>query len=694
MIVEKKVTGIKERDTGMSQQSEVDNNFKKILIVEDNPADARLVKECLKESETYFDLVYARDLTACLGYLTGNNIDMVLLDLSLPDSIKFEAIDRIIKVNDEIPVIILTGLNDKGAAIQALGMGAQDYIIKGEFNAELLVRAINYSIQRKNTENKLKKKTIDLSEKVKELRLLFDISNITITHDIVFEDVLKKVIDIIPNGFQYPEVICLKIICNGIEYKSNNFRKTGNKIAATIQINSIKIGELEVYYLENTINGAKVEFSGEEKELIVIIAERLGETYHRIFAEENLEKSYNKLKKTLSQTINTLASIIETKDPYTSGHQKNVARIAVEIAKELKLPDKKIEALNIAALIHDIGKINVPASILSKPGKLTEIEFSMIKEHSRTGYNNIKGIDFGYPVAEIILQHHERLNGSGYPAGLKGKDISLEAKILAVADVAEAMTSHRPYRGALGSEKAIEELRINSGILYDEKVVRAFISLPLDLKKIKDGEHLCAFYDNAKKQFSYIVPFIIGGIEADKKCLYILDENTRDNLINAFHEAGYSIDKALKSKQLVFYTKRETYIKDGYFEPEKMINLLTETEKQALSEGYSGVRVTGEMTWVLANLNDLGKLIEYENLLNNFIPGSKVSAICQYNEELFAESVLIDVVATHPSVIINGLVYKNNCFLPPGKFTNAARDILKKKNFKLIQNGITKKILV
>jgi putative nucleotidyltransferase with HDIG domain len=467
----------------MSQQYEEENNFKKILIVEDNPADARLVEECLKESETGFDLVYARDLSSCLDYIAGSNIDTVLLDLSLPDTIKFEALEEIFKVNYEIPVIILTGLNNKEAARQALGMGAQDYIIKGQFDTELLVRAINYSIQRKIIENSLKKKTVDLSEKVKELRLLFDISSITITHGIGFEDVLKKVIDIIPCGFQYPEMICLKIIYGQREYTSKNFRKTVNKIAATIQINSIKIGELEVYYLENTVNGAKVEFSGEEKELIVIIAERLGETYHRIYAEENFEKSNIKLKKTLSQTINTLASIIESKDPYTSGHQKNVARLAVEMAKELNLPDKRIEALNVAALIHDIGKINIPASILSKPGKLTEIEFSMIKEHSRTGYDNVKGIDFGYPVAEMILRHHERLDGSGYPDGLKEKDISFEAKILAVADVAEAMTSHRPYRAALGNEKAVEELKLNRGILYDKKVVSAFLSLKKEIIK-------------------------------------------------------------------------------------------------------------------------------------------------------------------------------------------------------------------
>ena len=196
-----------------------------------------------------------------------------------------------------------------------------------------------------------------------------------------------------------------------------------------------------------------------------------------------------------------------------------------------------------------------------------------------------------------------------------------------------------------------------------------------------------------KTQFSYVVPFIIGGLESNKKCFYIIDENIQKSLTKAFADTGYNIAKTVKSKQLVFYTKKETYTKDGYFEAEKMVNLLKETEKQALEEGYLGIRVIGEMTWVLANLNDLEKLIEYENLLNSFLPDSKVSAICQYNEQLFDKNVLIEIVATHPTVIINGVVYKNNYFLLPDKFTRKARDILKEKDFQFIKNGITKKIL-
>jgi len=191
----------------------------------------------------------------------------------------------------------------------------------------------------------------------------------------------------------------------------------------------------------------------------------------------DLEKSEKRLQKTMEDTIYTIGKIAETRDPYTSGHQKNVSQIAIFIAQEMKLPKDKIEGIRIASLVHDIGKISLPAEILNKPTKLSEIEYSLIKDHSQTGYDILKSIEFPWPVARIVLQHHERLNGSGYPQGLKGEDILLEAKIIGVADVVEAMSSHRPYRPAWGIDKALEEISKNKGILYDPKVVDACLKL-------------------------------------------------------------------------------------------------------------------------------------------------------------------------------------------------------------------------
>ena len=194
-------------------------------------------------------------------------------------------------------------------------------------------------------------------------------------------------------------------------------------------------------------------------------------------AEQKLQQTYQKLKKTMDATIDTMSRIIEVKDPYTSGHQHRVCQLAVPLARELGLPKDKIEGIRIASLIHDIGKIGLPAEILSKPAKLIDIEFNLIKEHSQIGYDILKSIDFSYPIAQIVLQHHERLNGSGYPNNVKGNKILLEARILGVADVVEAMSSHRPYRPALGIDKALEEISKNKGILYDSEVVDVCLKL-------------------------------------------------------------------------------------------------------------------------------------------------------------------------------------------------------------------------
>ena len=193
--------------------------------------------------------------------------------------------------------------------------------------------------------------------------------------------------------------------------------------------------------------------------------------------EEQLKESFKKLQKTMEDSISAISLVTEARDAYTAGHQRRVTKLAVALAEEMGFPQDKIEGIKIAALIHDVGKINLPAEILSKPGKLSEIEFSLIKNHSQIGYDILKKIDFLWPIAQIILQHHEKINGSGYPGGLKGNEILLEAKIICVADVVEAMSSHRPYRPALGIDKALEGISQNRDILYDPKVVDACLKL-------------------------------------------------------------------------------------------------------------------------------------------------------------------------------------------------------------------------
>jgi PAS domain S-box-containing protein/putative nucleotidyltransferase with HDIG domain len=197
-------------------------------------------------------------------------------------------------------------------------------------------------------------------------------------------------------------------------------------------------------------------------------------------AELELKESFERLRRSLESTISALASALELRDPYTAGHQQRVADLACAIAEEMGLGEEQVAGLRMAGLIHDIGKINIPAEILNKPGQLNEIEYSLFKNHPQVGHDLLETVEFPWPVAQIVLQHHERMDGSGYPQGLTGEEIILEARILAVADIIEAIASHRPYRPARGIGDALEEILHNKGILYDPAVVDACLRVFYD----------------------------------------------------------------------------------------------------------------------------------------------------------------------------------------------------------------------
>jgi len=194
---------------------------------------------------------------------------------------------------------------------------------------------------------------------------------------------------------------------------------------------------------------------------------------------ESMKREHGDMQKALDGIIHAVSMVIETRDPYTSSHQRRVAELAHAIAKEMGLSEWDIMGVHIAGLLHDVGKIAIPAEILSKPGKINSYEFGLIKNHSQVGHDILEKIEFPWPVIRIILQHHERLNGSGYPAGLYAKDIIVEARILGVADVVEAMSSHRPYRPSLGLDSALEEISRQRNILYGSEAVDACLRLLL-----------------------------------------------------------------------------------------------------------------------------------------------------------------------------------------------------------------------
>ncbi|MDD5712524.1 MAG: HD domain-containing protein, partial [Smithellaceae bacterium] len=193
--------------------------------------------------------------------------------------------------------------------------------------------------------------------------------------------------------------------------------------------------------------------------------------------EEERREAFGKLRKSLGATVRAMAMVVETKDPYTAGHQRRVADLARAIANEMNLTVQQIDGIRMASVIHDIGKIAVPAEILSKPSDLSHTEQLLIQEHAIFGYNILKDIEFPWPIARMVLEHHERIDGSGYPNGLKDEDLLLESKIIAVADVVEAIASYRPYRPAHGLERALEEIDSQKGILYDSVVADACLRL-------------------------------------------------------------------------------------------------------------------------------------------------------------------------------------------------------------------------
>lgn len=267
------------------------------------------------------------------------------------------------------------------------------------------------------------------------------------------------------------------ISAKSLEY----LKKMGSKsfVCCPIVYEKDSLGVLVVDNIEK-----KREFTQTDVSLLMGIAPQIGISINNALLidqrkqnEEELKQSVNKLRKTMGGIIQAMALAVECRDPYTAGHQRRVADLARSIAQERGLSKDQIEAVRMAGIVHDLGKISIPAEILSKPTKLSPLEFGLIKVHPQTSYDILKDIEFPWPIAGIVLQHHERIDGSGYPAGLKDQEILPEAKVLMVADVVEAIASHRPYRPAYGLEVALEEISRNRGILYDPEVVDACLKL-------------------------------------------------------------------------------------------------------------------------------------------------------------------------------------------------------------------------
>ena len=335
---------------------------------------------------------------------------------------------------------------------------------------EIAGKALLYSVIHDITERKQAEQALELSEimfrsiaeQISEIIFVTDRSGITTYASPAVENI---------TGYKPDEVIGHRfiefLVEEDIERAISSFQEgLMTKMDYTLEFRyrkkdgSIFYAELHVQYYE------KQGFIG-----------LLRDITNRKAAEKQLNDSLIQLEHMMTGSLQTIANIVDAHDPYTAGHERHVSIIASDIAKAMGWPEEKCENLKFIGLVHDIGKISIPAEILSKTGRLSSIEYDLVKTHAEQGYQILKNIEFPMPIALIIREHHERMDGSGYPQGLKGKETLPESRILAVADVLDAMSSHRPYRPSLGIEAAISEIETHRGILFDPEVVDAMLRL-------------------------------------------------------------------------------------------------------------------------------------------------------------------------------------------------------------------------
>ncbi len=458
----------------------------KVLIVDDDTFLRESIATYLEDSD--FEVAEAENGRVGLEKFRAEQPDIVLLDLRMPEMDGLELLPLLVEENSETPVIIVSGMGTMQDSIEALRLGAWDYITKPIHDMAFLEHAINRSLERANMMVRLRQYQENLeslvTERTTELRQQHAL--------------LQSLINSIPELIFYKSKESIYLGCNRAfeEYtgkkeeellgKSDHdlfpeetahfYREKDQQMLTS---GEARVNEEWLDYPDGRhilVETLKTPFYGPDGDLLGMLGVSRDIT-ERMRAEEERKQHAEQLERSLVQTIQAVAVAMEKRDPYTAGHQQRVALVAEKIAHEMALSDDVIEGLRLGAMIHDIGKIYVPAEILTRPGKITETEFEIIKTHSQVGWEIMKDIDFPWPVAEMILQHHERLDGSGYPNGIKGDEIILEARIISVADVIEAMASHRPYRAGLGIEIAMEEIKGRSGELYDPEVVKAATSL-------------------------------------------------------------------------------------------------------------------------------------------------------------------------------------------------------------------------
>jgi len=441
----------------------------KVLHIDDNLLDIELVRDALEREKSDFIVKSVRSWAEFERHIGENTYDVILSDFNILGFDGLQVLDAVLAKHPDIPVIIVTGTGSEEIAVEAMKRGAADYIIKHPSHIQRLPQTIYRALEKRETQEKQR-------EDEERYRTAIEHSNdgfalVKGDRHIYFN---KKFLEIFGYDNEKdmegkPAFFMVHPDDREMVMEYNHKRLKGEVVPSQYEFKGIK-KDGSVVYIE--VSATDTTYRGERVALAY-----LRDFTQRKHAEEELKQTMEKLRKSLAGTIHAMSLTVETRDPYTAGHQKRVSDLACKIAGEMDLPNHTVDNIRMAGLIHDIGKISVPAEILVRPGKLSDIEMSLIKVHSQSGYDILKDVELPYPIATTVLQHHERLDGSGYPQGIKGDAIILEAKIIAVADVVEAMASHRPYRPSKGIDAALEEVEKNKGILYDVEVVDICLKL-------------------------------------------------------------------------------------------------------------------------------------------------------------------------------------------------------------------------
>ncbi|MGE5371133.1 MAG: HD domain-containing phosphohydrolase [Solirubrobacterales bacterium] len=397
-----------------------------ILVVEDSITQSEQLRYILERQGFVVSVVTSGD--EALEFMEARVPTIVITDIIMPGMDGY-ALCRRIREDErlkDVPVVLLTSLSDPEDVIRGLESRANHFMTKPYEESFLMSRLRSILINENLRAHTASENTYEVFFAGKRYRLEWTMDR-------------RQILDFLLSTYENAVQKNLELIKTRDEFKSLN-------------------EQLEIAVQERT-------------------AALVGEIEERKRAEKELKLAFENSRRTLEGTVMALATLAEKRDPYTAGHQQRVAKLAADIARRMGLSDRIVESVRVAGILHDIGKIYVPPDILNKPGRLSDIEMILIRTHTQVGADIVKMIPFEWPVAEIMIQHHEKLDGSGYPFGLSGSEILLEARILSVADVVEAMASHRPYRPALGIDKALEEISINRGVFYDAQVVDACLAL-------------------------------------------------------------------------------------------------------------------------------------------------------------------------------------------------------------------------